>query len=223
MRGVIKDSRRSVLKRIGVEWEGDLGVMSTIRYKGLTIVMASPGITGWNLFSDNHARYIKDSLKNDNSVWKICSWHKNQHKMQTARKGNEAHWGVYEECRKAGAFITTGHSHTYSRSHLLSSVKEQRVSSKTNNLELTPGKSFVVVSGLGGGGRKQRGGSRFSAQHRKPTDPWWARVYTADQKAKNGALFCEFNKGGNEREALCYFKNIKGEIIDQFTVTSSVD
>ncbi len=211
------------LKRIGVEWEGDLGVMSKIKYKGLSIVMVSPGITGWNLFSDTHARYIRKNLKNDTSTWRICAWHKNQHKMQVSKKGNETYWGVYEECRKRGAIIVTGHSHTYSRSHLLKSIKNQRVSSLSNNLELAPGLSFVVVSGLGGGGRKKRGGTSFSAQYRKPTDPWWASVYTADQKAKNGALFCEFNKDGALRFAECYFKNIKGKIIDQFTITSKVN
>ena len=211
------------LKRIGVEWKGDLGVKSTIKYKGLSIVMVSPGITGWNLFSDIHAKYIKKKFKKDASTWKICAWHKNQHKMQTARKGNSTYWGVYEECRKRGAMIVTGHSHTYSRSHLLRSIKNQKVSSVSNNLEIAPGKSFVVVSGLGGGGRKKRGGTSFSAQYRRPTDPWWASVYTADQKAKNGALFCEFNKNGVPRHAECYFKNIKGKIIDQFTITSKVN
>ena len=130
------------LRRIGVEWEGDLGVKSTVRYKGLSIIMASPGITGSNFFKDVHASYIKDSFEGDRAIWKICAWHKNQHRMQVSRKADETNWRVYEECRKAGAFVTTGHSHTYSRTHLLKSVKNQRVASRSDNLELERGRKL---------------------------------------------------------------------------------
>jgi predicted phosphodiesterase len=218
--GGYQELQEGRLRSINVTWTGELGIMSTIKYKGFSIVMVSPGITGWNLFSDKHAKYLKKKLKDDTSAWKICAWHKNQHKMQVSRKGNATGWRVYDECRKQGAIIVTGHSHTYSRSYLLDNIKDQKVSSKTNNLEIAPGKSFVVVSGLGGGGWFKRGGSSFSGQYRKPTDPWWASVYTADQGAKNGALFCEFNKDGNSKLAKCYFKNIDNEIIDQFTITN---
>ena len=220
-RGGYRELQEERLRRIGIEWEGELGTMSTIRYKGLSIFMVSPGITGSTFFTDPHANYLRKNLKNDPSVWKICAWHKNQKKMQVSRKGNATYWGVYETCRKHGAIIGTAHSHSYSRTHLMGSIKNQRIASTSNNLALREGRSFVFVSGLGGGSSRKNGTGKFSAQYRTPTDPWWASVYTADQGALNGALFCEFNKNGAADRAFCYFKNIKGEVIDEFTLTSA--
>lgn len=222
-KGGYRELQEERLRRIGIEWEGMLGTMSTIRYKGLSIFMVSPGITGYNFFTDPHANYLRKNLKADSSIWRICVWHKNQHKMQVAKKGNATYWGVYEECRKHGAIIGTAHSHTYSRTHLLDSIKNQKIASTSNNLVLKEGRSFVFVSGLGGGSSKRTGTEKFSAQYRTPTDPWWASVYTADQGARNGALFCEFNKNGLARRASCYFKNIDGTVIDEFTLTSAIE
>ena len=221
--GGYKELQEERLRRIGIEWEGELGTMSSIKYKGLFFVFVSPGITGSNFFTDPHANYLRESLKSDASVWRICAWHKNQRKMQVTMKGNATYWGVYEECLKGGAIIGTAHSHSYSRTHLLESIENQRIASTSNNLSLREGRSFVFVSGLGGGSSKEGGGVKFSAQYRTPTDPWWASVYTADQGATNGALFCEFNKGGVSNRALCYFKNIEGTVIDEFTLTSGAE
>jgi predicted phosphodiesterase len=222
-KGGYKELQEGRLRNIGIKWEGELGTMSTIRYKGLSIFMVSPGITGSSFFTDPHADYLKENLKNDPSIWKICVWHKNQHKMQVTRKGNETYWGVYETCRKNGAFIGTGHSHSYSRTHLLKSMKNQKIASTSNNLEIRKGRSFAFVSGLGGGTSVVRRANKFSAQYRRPTDPWWASVYTSDNDSTNGALFCEFNKRGVSNKAACYFKNIRGEVIDQFTITSGAE
>ncbi len=221
-KGGYKELQEERLRRIGIKWDGELGTMSSIKYKGLFFVMVSPGITGSSYFTDPHADYLRKSLKGNSSVWKICAWHKNQKKMQVSRKGNATYWGVYEECRKNGAIIGTAHSHSYSRTHLLKSIKNQSIASTSNDLEISRGYTFVFVSGLGGGASKERGLNKFSSQYRTPTDPWWASVYTADQGAINGALFCEFNKGGVSNKALCYFKNIRGEVIDEFTLKSGL-
>jgi hypothetical protein len=52
---------------------------------------------------------------------------------------------------------------------------------------------------------------------------WWASVYTKDQVVKHGALFCAFNIGGNEENAYCYFKNVDGVLIDEFTLVSNLN
>ena len=36
----------------------------------------------------DHTAYIADSLAQDDSIWSICSWHKNQNAMQVGGKGN---------------------------------------------------------------------------------------------------------------------------------------
>ena len=72
------------------------------------------------------------------------------------------------------------------------------------------GRSFVFVSGLTGRGIRDqdRGGS------------WWASIYTSDQGARYGALFGEFNYNGDATLARFYFKNVNGQLIDEFFVRS---
>ncbi|MGB3399408.1 MAG: metallophosphoesterase, partial [Candidatus Deferrimicrobiaceae bacterium] len=142
------------MNRLGIPWEGDLGVRSSFYYRGIFIVQTAPGT-----FGADHDLYIRDRLAMDNSIWRISSWHKNMHLMQVGGKGNETGWGVYEKSRAGGAIIATGHEHSYSRTHLLSSFESQTVASTDNTLVLasddlnTPadeGRSFAFVSGLGG-------------------------------------------------------------------------
>ena len=63
------------------------------------------------------------------AVWRISSWHKNQHLMQLGAKTDQAGWGVYEESRRAGAIAATAHEHSYCRTHLLSSMENQTIAS----------------------------------------------------------------------------------------------
>jgi hypothetical protein len=66
--------------RLGITWSGDLGVRSTFYYKVLFFVLVAPGISGFDT-ADMHL-YIRDRLAQDNSVWSICSWHKNMRLMK---------------------------------------------------------------------------------------------------------------------------------------------
>ncbi|MCA9740735.1 MAG: metallophosphoesterase [Deferribacteres bacterium] len=203
------------MNRIGIPWDGELGVKSSFVYNGIFVVLTAPDLLG-----TGHAEYIRDKLAQSNARWRISCWHKNMNAMQCGKKGDDTGWGVYEESRKGGAIIATGHEHSYSRTHLLSSCEHQIVASTSDTLGLaqddpkTPdideGKSFVFVSGIAGKSirNQDRGG------------PWWASVYTSDQGAKFGALFGVFNYQGNEGLARFYFKNIDGEIVDDFYVTS---
>jgi len=76
--------------RLGIQWTGDLGVKSSIYYKGIHILLLAPGTIG-----EGHAAYIKAQFKDDPSRWRICSWHKNQHLMQLGDKNDETGWDVY--------------------------------------------------------------------------------------------------------------------------------
>jgi PKD repeat protein len=77
----------------------------------------------------------------------------------------------------------------------------------------------VFVSGLGGRG------IRDQLRCLPATYPYgcsgeWASIYTASQGADEGALFIEFYVDGNPRKGRGYFKDISGEVIDQFTIWS---
>jgi hypothetical protein len=196
------------LNRLGITWEGDLGVKSTVKYNGIFMIFVAPGTIG-----SGHDVYIRDQLAADNSVWSICSWHKNMRDMQVGGKSDETGWEVYEAAREGGAIIATAHEHSYSRTHLLSSISNQTVASQSNMLVISKGKTFVFVSGLGG----------QSIRDQERSGDWWASVYTSTQGANYGALFGTFNVDGNPNLATFYFKDIDGKIVDRFTVQSQVE
>lgn len=206
--------------RLGISWNGDLGVQSSFHYKGLFFVITAPGIDGFD--TGNSDTYIRDQLAADSSAWSICSWHKDQKLMQVGGKPDETGWGVYEEARKGGAIIATAHEHSYSRTHLLSSMINQTTVNTSNSLTLTKGNSFAFVSGLGGNGVRPQllGGD------------WWASIYTStclpadpvcQPNGTFGALFGTFNVDGQPNKAVFYFKDINGRVIDRFTVISNVE
>jgi len=198
---------------------GDLGVKSSCTYQGLFIILSGVGTLG-----TGHDTFIKDELSENDSIWSICSWHKNMNKMQLGNKTDETGWQVYEECRKGGAIIVTGHEHTYSRTKTLINIENQIIDPDwlySNNLKLNDGASFVVVSGLGG--KTIRNQDRCLPT----TLPYgcngeWASIYTSDQGATYGVLFCSFHVEGHQDKAYCYFKDIEGNIPDKFNVTSFV-
>ena len=207
--------------RLGISWEGQLGVRSKFYYNGIFLVLTAPGITSG--FDDGgSALYIRDQLAADKSVWSICSWHKDQRLMQVGTKPDETGWAVYDEAREGGAIIATAHEHSYSRTHLLSSMVNQTVASTSNTLNLTKGNSFAFVSGLGG----------QSVRTQSLTGNWWASIYAStclpgDQvcrpNATHGALFGVFNVDGQANKAAFYFKDINGAIVDSFVVISEVE
>jgi hypothetical protein len=207
------------MNRLGISWEGDLGVRSSFHFQDILVVFTAPGSFGNGDLV--HAPYIRDTLAADDSVWSISAWHKNMRRMQVGGKSDETGWGVYEESRRGGAIIATAHEHSYSRTHLLADFPNQLVASSELPLvlaaddPLTPedeGRSFAFVSGLGG----------HSIRNQEIDGPWWASVYTSDHGARSGALFGVFNYEGDPNLARFYFKDVAGRIVDDFFVTSSL-
>jgi hypothetical protein len=217
--GGYQDLLEARMNRVGIPWQGDLGVQSSFHFQGIFVVFTAPDSFGDG--DEEHAPYIRDQLAGDDSLWSISAWHKNMQLMQVGGKGDESGWGVYEESRRGGAIIATAHEHSYSRTHLLADVEHQVVADTGEPLVLaaddpaTPedgGRSFVFVSGLGG----------RSIRDQELDGPWWASIYAADQGAQAGALFGVFNHQGNPRLARFYFKDIAGNVVDDFLVESSL-
>jgi hypothetical protein len=215
--GGYQDRLEARMNRLGIPWSGDLGVQSTLHYRGIFVVLTAPAVfgrgDGW------HDLFIRDALAADDSIWSISSWHKNMTDMQVGGKTNETGWGVYEESRRGGAIIATAHEHSYSRTHLMASFADLVVASTDEPLVLSAdapetsadeGRSFAFVSGLGG----------HSIRDQERDGAWWASVYTSNQGARPGALFGVLNYEGDPRLAFFYFKDIDGNIVDEFTVES---
>jgi len=207
--------QRNLLERVkridGADCIGDYGINSSCTYKGLFFILSGAGTAG-----DNHEKYIKNQLEKTESIWRVCSWHKNQQAMQIGGQIDRVGWEPYEECRKGGAIIATAHSHTYSRTKTLSNTQSQTVDplwQEPDLLRVGSGSTFAFVSGAGG--LKVRDQDRCLPS----TAPYgcngeWASIYTGEY----GALFIEFNVDGDPRKAHGYFKNQFGELIDSFTV-----
>ncbi len=201
----------------GASCVGVYGVNAACTYQGMFFILSGPGTLG-----TAHETFIRDQLAQDNSIWRICSWHKNQRAMQVGGKQDEVGWAPYEECRKGRAIIATAHEHSYQRTKTLSDIQSQTVdpiSPDPDLVRVDHGSTFVFVSGLGG--RSIRDQERCL-----PTTPpygcngEWASIYTSDQSARFGALFIEFNVDGDAKKARGYFKNIDGVIVDSFTITN---
>lgn len=207
--------------------EGEIGVKMKCVYDGLLIVLSGVGTKG-----TGHEDFLDKNLKGTDAAFKLCVWHRTQRRMQAGDKDDETGWPVYEICREQGAIIATAHEHSYSRTHLLSNFEKQTIADSDNQMVLEPGKTFTFVAGLGG--KEVRREVTEDSWIRKLLDkakgqelpqkngPWFAKIYTANQNAKSGAFFCVFHVDNNPRKAHCYFKNIAGEVVDDFTLESKV-
>lgn len=202
------------------ECVGELGIASSCTYGGIFFILSGVGLK-----NSGHDIYIKNNLSNNDYLWRICSWHLNMKDMQLGTKRDLTGWKVYEECRKGGAIIATAHEHSYSRTTTLTNIKNKTIDSEwndRNDLKVSNGATFVFVSGLGG--HSVRNQDRcLPTSFPYGCNGEWAKIYTSDQGAKPGALFCSFNVDDTFNKANCYFKDISGNVPDKFSITSMVD
>jgi len=206
-----KKIRTRIEKIEGAECIGDIGVRSACSYKGIYFILSGFGTMG-----SGHEEFIREQLSDNDFLWKICAWHINEEIMQVGTKDDHIGWTNYNECRKAGAIIASADEHSYSRTHLIGKFDPIIVASKSNTLIIDKGHTFSFVSGLGGHSIRHQLDERVS-------DEWWASIYTMEQDANFGALFCIFNKNGTENRAHCYFKDIDEKIADDFYVINKVE
>jgi hypothetical protein len=199
---VISYGKSRLNNQNNVQCTGRYAEQMTCQLGNVHIVLSAIGASGNR---SDHESYITNSLNDaPNGDWRICAWHKNQRDMQVGGKSDEVGWTAYETCRQQGAIISTGHEHSYSRTHLLSDMSSQQIASTSSNFTVEEGKTFAFVSGLGGIGTRDQ----------ERNGDWWASIYTSTQGARYGAMFATFY----DDYAEFYFKTINGEIIDQFTV-----
>jgi hypothetical protein len=189
-------------RQSNVQCSGSYAEKMTCRFKNVYFVLSAIGSSGSRT---DHEAFIANSLNSAPSgAWRVCGWHKNQRDMQVGGKTDEVGWQAYRSCRERGAIIATGHEHSYSRTHLLSSMTNKTIASTASTFTVTQGRTFAFVSGLGG----------IDIRDQERGGDWWAKIYTSSQGATYGAMFGTFHAD----RADFYFKNIKGQIIDQFTV-----
>ncbi len=207
----------SMLSCAGISWHGDAGRQYSFTYQGIYFVLTTPGLLG-----SGDAAYVADRLASpagQAAAWRISGWHLLMRNLQIGGKSDESGWPVYENSRLGGAIIATGHEHSYQRTNLLSDMDTQAVAGE--DLVISEGQTFAFVSGMGGQGIRDQ-------ERCLPTTPpygcngTWASVYAQQQGANHGALFLEFNYQGNPCLARGYFKDIDGNVPDQFFVRTTL-
>lgn len=207
----------------GAECEGRMGVSAHCTYRGLFFVLSGVGTLGENL-----EPALDVTLAQSERLFKLCTWHKNQHDMQVGAKADEVGWAPYQICERHGALIVTGHEHSYSRTRTLMAVGNldfgHGAMPPDDRIELAPGRTAVVVAGLGGRSRR----AFLEASH--ADDTWWASIYARGLQVNNGvqlgnesaiddgALFIDFHVDGDPTLARGYFKTTAGAIVDSFTL-----
>lgn len=224
--GKWKEYQTGFLKRLAkvpdAVCTGELGVDASCTYLGVHFVLSGIATTG---SKGPHEDYIAKALASDSSPWSLCVWHKNQTALQAGDKPSDVGWTAFQHCQKDGAIVVMGHEHSYARTRTLTDVGngDHGATGMPDLVEVGPGRTFSVVTGLGGKSIRA-----WSANLHK-NDTWWGTVYTSDYWRKNGlemkkssadqgALFIRFNVGGDPSAAEGYFKTVDGDIIDEFDI-----
>jgi predicted phosphodiesterase len=211
--GGYQDRQEARLARIAdADCRGKLGVRSACTFRGLFFILSGVGTVPEAPDHPEHVEYLRAQLAQTDAIWRICAWHQNQKLMQVGGKDDDVGWQPYEVCREGGAIVATAHEHSYSRTHLMADFDTQSVASTSDILVIDEGETFAFVTGLGG----------HSIRDQERDGPWWASIYTEDQDANFGALFCEFFADGEPERARCYFKDIDGNVPDRFELISAV-
>jgi hypothetical protein len=136
--------------------------------------------------------------------------------MQVGSKNIEVGLPLYDICRKHGAMIHTGHEHSYSRTHIMTSFVDLTFdNTSASNITLKQDQTIAWVSGIAGVGLRPFVGGLQN-------NPWWASRWATDNGVNYGALICRFNYNGDLRKAYCEMKDISNRIMDSFTMTSEL-
>jgi hypothetical protein len=206
---------------------GDYGVNSTVFYKGLTIVLSGIGTLG-----SDHEAYLRQELAASDSIWKNCSWHKQQEEFQLGDKGNSTDWGVYQACQDHGAFVANGHEHTYGRTKTLVDMAGLTVDPTAPERDLLfvgPGRTFVACSGLAGASIRNQlrcvgpngpctiEGDQCVFSTGAGCNDIWAAFYGAHL---HGGLIITYHVDGNPWKARGQFVSVDGVVRDEFTIFS---
>jgi len=208
----------------GAVCTGDLGVAASCTYRGLHFVLSGVATTGSKA---KHEEFLAAALAADNSPWSLCVWHKNQTDFQAGDKPSDVGWKAFQHCQADGSIVVMAHEHSYARTRTLTDIGNKSgnhgATGMPELLEVGPGSTFSVVTGLGGKSIRA-----WEAKLHK-SDGWWGTLYASDYFRKNGvemkkpasnvgALFIRFNVGGDPSAAEGYFKTVDGDLIDEFDI-----
>ncbi|MDC0673683.1 metallophosphoesterase [Nannocystis radixulma] len=208
----------------GASCDGELGVQSSCHYRGLHFLLSGFGTLA---FGAGHEQWLADTLAADDSLWSLCAWHKNQRDLQAGDKGDEVTWQALRNCQDNAAIVVMGHEHSYARTRTLTDLGNAATGHGAVGLpelmEVGNGRTFTACSGLGGASIRDYDPDLHD------DDTWWSTIYSGNYHRRDGeevqefsvdygVLFMRFHVGGDPAAAHGYFKNIQGEVLDEFDV-----
>jgi Calcineurin-like phosphoesterase len=210
-----------VRREKGYPCTGDLGVASVCAVEGFLVVFSGVGTLCNSTF--DHVGYVRRALRHTSTAhfrWRLCVFHKNQRLMQRGEKEDMTGWGVYEECRKAGAIILSGHDHGYARTRLVSKFADRPQFDERGEHRVlrlahgdATGRTVSILSGLGGKGVRQAEGNLDKS-------PWYASTLSnGDPQANSGMVLCTASWQGTPK-LTCKFKTIDGAVTDTFEIVA---
>jgi len=199
--------------------EGYFGVNYWCMYKGLFLAFSAIGTMcgGTDSNFTYHEIALTEKFNIANTEFPdhvaVCAWHRNEQTYSPSGSPDETGFGIYDVCRQNGALTFTAHSHIYGRTYALNDVYNQNIGQSCNSTDpeciyqLTNGTTIIVNSGMGGQSNQDR---------EDPQPPYWAQIVDKGQ----GVTFCKFNYNGNPKMTYCYWKNVLGEVLDEWKMLS---
>lgn len=210
-----------LLRMHGAHCQGEYAINSSCTFRGLHFILSGVGTYG-----RDHEQFLQSTLEGSTAQHNLCAWHKNQRDMQVGAKVDEVGWQAYQICARFGVPVVTGHEHSYARTYALTAVGDRGnrhgAVGAADELILGPGRTFVVVSGLGGASLRV-----WTSEHQQ--DSWWASIYAGNYQVINGTvlghspqidygvLFITYGANGDPSQASAYFKTTHGQVADHFT------
>ena len=99
-------------------------------------------------------QYLEEVLRSSDSAFKFCVWHRPEGKINpgSSHTSNYGSQRLFETCRKYGAVITSGHSHVYARTKLISDFTGDPVVSLNDDFNVTVscGETVALIVGMAG-------------------------------------------------------------------------
>ncbi|ORX42002.1 hypothetical protein BCR36DRAFT_416404 [Piromyces finnis] len=202
--------------------------MWSCKYMNMRIIGLTPNINNCDDRKEQLS-FLKSHLQNAEEDWKVCAWHYydryyhtgkyQDHTFNVVSKNGES---FYDYCKDHGAIIFSAHDHVYARTKVMSKFLTPEIDSYDKDssgdiIQIRNGATFNILNGAGGWEMyieqgEQKNYSHWQKKYAKGSNNEYEKAY--------GALFCNFNVGGNNRKAYCEFQriNTSKKVFDTFTL-----
>ncbi len=185
-------------------------------------------LLGWKQMADSSesaasAAFVQRSFNGKpGAKWRHCVFHKPEGLVNPGDKHTQTYgnYDVYEACRRAGAIITSGHSHVYSRTKLISQFGASSQVVASDDAASPAVRCGATVSFVLGSS-----GFKHDASGPNAGRAWFRKVLTRSNLSgdRAGALICDYGSDVASTSAQCEYRLASvNTVVDSFTLASSL-